>query len=134
MKIYIAGPMTGYADHNFSAFAEATYELRDRGYEVVSPHEISIRVAKLDAAVLTREEITVELAKHPWHGYLRADLIALLGCDLVALLPGWEKSKGANLEVSTADAVAIPVILLQTLIEEHDDGTVLATLAAQGDG
>lgn len=34
---------------------------------------------------------------------MRADLRALLDCDVVALLPGWEQSRGARREVSIAD-------------------------------
>ena len=40
MKLYIAGPMTGYPEWNFPAFREAARELRMRDFEMVSPAEM----------------------------------------------------------------------------------------------
>ena len=37
MKVYIAGPMSGYPDMNGPAFDKKADELRAQGYEVVNP-------------------------------------------------------------------------------------------------
>ena len=40
MRIYIAGPMTGYAEMNFPAFNTAAARVRALGHEAVNPVEI----------------------------------------------------------------------------------------------
>ena len=101
MKVYVAGPMTGYVEHNFPAFRAAADRLRSLGYEVVSP-------AELDDPNLTHEE----LAAIPHEVYMRRDLAYLLDCDAIYLLPGWTYSKGAALEATVARGCG--------LLEVHD--------------
>lgn len=108
VRIYVAGPMSGYHDHNFPAFNEAARRLRAAGYEVVNP-------AELDDGDTT-------LA---WDYYMKRDLPKMLTCHTVALLDGWQDSKGANLEVSTARAVGIEVM---KYIPRGDDDYTLAPL------
>ena len=52
----------------------------------------------------------------PWAWYLRRDLAALLGCDAVALLPGWQDSKGACLERHVAEQLGMPIYRLADLL------------------
>ena len=40
LKVYLAGPMAGYKDHNFPAFNAKAAELRALGHEVFNPAEI----------------------------------------------------------------------------------------------
>ena len=92
-RIYISGPMTGYPDYNFPAFASAANRLRAIGFNVVSPHEFG----EGDPS-------------KTWADYLRQDLAAMLdGCNSVATLHGWEKSRGATLEVHVAQALGMQV-------------------------
>lgn len=83
-RVYVSGPMTGYPDHNFPAFNEATEELQSLGFEVENPAENGV------------------IPGWSWSDYLRYDLGAMLRCDGILLLDGWEASDGANLEVSVA--------------------------------
>lgn len=92
MRIYLSGPMTGIADNNFPEFHKWAETLRSTGYEVVSPAEI-------------QEAGTWELC-------LRADLRELCTCDAIALMPGWENSKGANLELHVAHRLGMQVLHL----------------------
>jgi hypothetical protein len=41
MKLYLAGPMTGYPELNFPAFHAEAMRLRDLGFEIVNPAEIN---------------------------------------------------------------------------------------------
>lgn len=92
-RVYISGPMTGHAEMNYPAFETAAKQLRALGYVVVSPHELNPQ------AGLCYEDC------------MRADILALLLCDAVALLPGYENSKGANLERRIAEVLGMKVAL-----------------------
>ena len=83
-RVYLAGPMTGYKDHNFQAFKDHTKWLRNHGYDVVSPEELENKETG---------------DRKSWEYYLTRDLRELLTCGSIAVLPGWEKSRGATLEV-----------------------------------
>jgi hypothetical protein len=84
--------MTGLPDHNFPAFNAAAEQLRALGYDVVNPAEINV-----DKSL-------------SWEACLREDVKALCDCDILALLPGWEGSKGAHLEVHIAHRLGIEVV------------------------
>lgn len=45
---------------------------------------------------------------------MRRDIAALMDCDTVATLPGWEHSKGAKLEVLIAEKLGM------TVVDAHD--------------
>lgn len=94
MRIYICGPMTGLPEHNYPAFAAATGALVDAGYDVSSPHEI----------VITKPH-----GEPTWHDYMRAAVRMLTHCDAIAVLPGWERSRGALVEIDLASALGMPV-------------------------
>jgi hypothetical protein len=92
-KIYLAGPMTGYDELNFPLFHAETARLRALGYEVVNPAEINPEVP---------DRPDVFWSEAQWMAYwvacMRADIKQLVDCDAVALLPGWQQSRGAKLE------------------------------------
>nr|WP_183448463.1 DUF4406 domain-containing protein [Microvirga lupini] len=93
-SVYLAGPMTGYDDHNFPAFNACAAKLRGRFAHVVNPAEHGI----------------VEGAE--WGDYLRYDIGRLADCASIALLPGWSKSRGAQLEVHIAQKLGMPILLM----------------------
>lgn len=98
-RAYIAGPMTGYPQWNFPAFDAAAEYLRSRGIDAVNP-------ADLDRAA----GFTGDGAEDPdLQAAMRRDIEALLTVDGVLLLPGWQKSVGANLELSIAAALGLDV-------------------------
>lgn len=45
---------------------------------------------------------------HTWRCWLRYDLRALLRCEAMIMLPGFEFSKGAQLEMHVASALEMP--------------------------
>ena len=91
-RLYLSGPMTGTPGLNFDAFHAETARLRGLGYEVANPAELN---PDQDAS---------------WHTCMRADLKALLDCDALVLLPGWEQSAGAHLEMHVAHRVGIQIL------------------------
>ena len=91
-RIYIAGPMTGLPDLNFPAFHAEAARLRALGYEVSNPAEIN-------------PDPTAG-----WEACMRADIAELVKCDGVALLPGWERSRGASLEAHIAHSLDMRLV------------------------
>lgn len=103
MRLYISGPMTGYPDFNYPAFEAAAARLREAGFEVVSPHEVN----------------PADGVEHAWEWYLRRDIVALMECDGVVVLPGWEKSKGARVETDLAGVLGMNVVELAFILDER---------------
>lgn len=47
---------------------------------------------------------------HDWQCYLRHDIIALMKCDAILMLPDWERSPGATAEFKVAEMIMIPAM------------------------
>jgi uncharacterized protein DUF4406 len=95
---YLAGPMAGYPDHNHPAFHEAAAKLRACGHTIVSPAEYG------------------NLTQLGWQQVMKRDIHALLWCDTVIVLPGWEKSRGARLETGIAWDLEMPIYPLNVMV------------------
>ena len=116
MKIYLAGPMRGIAEFNFPAFYEAAEQLRKKGHHVFNPAE---RDNERHGADISKDNLTGDEAQAvKQHGFnLREALGITLAwicayAEAIALLPGWEKSKGAIAERAVAIALGLEVIYL----------------------
>lgn len=103
-RLYLAGPMSGLPELNFPAFHAAAAALRERGFVIENPAEIN---ADPTAG---------------WRDCMRADIKVLVDCDGIALLPGWENSRGAKLERTIAIGLGLRV---------HSVAELLATEAAE---
>ena len=97
-RIYIAGPMTGLPELNFPAFNAEAARLRALGYDVVNPVELNPD------------------RKTPWAECMRRDLKALLDCDTLVTLHGWEYSIGARLETHVAQHVGIKILSAEKVL------------------
>lgn len=97
-RVYVMGPMTDITDMNRPAFEHAAECLRLAGYEPVLPADlITAGVKQYDSpGALYRDVLPKDI-----------DLIA--GCDAAVALPGYERSKGCDLEVHVCDVMDIPV-------------------------
>lgn len=104
MRLYVAGPMTGIQAFNFPAFAAAAEALRAIGYDALSPHEVTLPCG------CTGLPPQCGADDHAWREFVRHDLIAMLRhAEGVALLPGWERSRGATVERHLAEALEMKV-------------------------
>lgn len=101
MKLYVAGPMTGYDKWNFPAFDAARNLLIDKGHSVRSPADID-RVRGFDPcdpmAPLKDEDITAAFLVDA----VNLDVAAIQWADGVYFIRGWEKSTGARGEWALA--------------------------------
>lgn len=104
MRLYLAGPMTGYPRWNFDAFTAAARALREAGYDVASPHEVDL------ANGFDPDAPVADFTREDYARVLLEDLrVIAQDVDGVALLPGWLDSNGARAEVALADALGKPV-------------------------
>lgn len=109
-KVYLAGPMRGIEEFNFPLFLRVGEQLEAQwGYEVFNPAQHDIDRGFDFSGYDGTEDLSAT-------GF---DLRQSLGddlefvareADLVVVLDGWEKSKGARAEVTTALALGIPVV------------------------
>jgi hypothetical protein len=102
MKVYIAGPMRDLPKFNFPAFDRAEARLRAAGWEVVNPARMDREMDGFDP--------TQKAMAHSIEFYMRRDLPAVAGCDAIALLPGWERSDGAQKELAVAHWCGLDVL------------------------
>jgi hypothetical protein len=109
MKIYIAGPMSGVEDFNFPLFFETEKVLKELGYEVVNPAHNDGETLEEALAMAG----TPDKPNNSWGYYMRRDLPNVLDVDAICVLPNWRKSKGASLEVHVAEALGLPIYVLQ---------------------
>lgn len=87
MRVYISGAITGRPTEEYKTqFNEAERRLWDEGYETINP-------AKLDLICPDTFE----------HGdYMDICMVFLKKCDAIYMLPGWQKSAGAQEEIHWA--------------------------------
>ncbi|WP_313629810.1 DUF4406 domain-containing protein [Pseudomonas sp.] len=90
-RIYLSGPMSGLRALNFTTFHSMTASLRAVGHTVTNPAELNP-----DGGT--------------WNDCMRRDIAALMDCDTVTTLPGWENSKGAGVEVLIAECLGMTVV------------------------
>lgn len=93
MNVYLSGSIKD--DPNYVAkFQDWERWLRHRGHDVVNP-------------------VTVDHAPDASYGdYMRNDIKAMLDCESIAMIPGWEVSQGAKLEFLVATMCGMKVIYL----------------------
>ena len=114
MKLYLAGPMRGYPNFNFPAFDFAAAKLREQGFEVFSPAERDRHIYGSEIEINpTGDENTVTNPECTINDCMSADCEWICrNADAIALLPGWEKSTGANAELALARALGLSVLTL----------------------
>lgn len=99
MKVYLAGPMRGIPDLNFPAFDAAASYLRSNGHDVFNPAENDRVKGYVGKPIedVKRDCIMDDLT------YIARE------AQVIALLPGWEASKGVAVEVALADFLSLNV-------------------------
>jgi len=91
-KIYIAGKVTGMEDEARELFRLAEQQLLTRGYYPVNPMALRHDHDKR------------------WESYMREAITAMLTCDSLLMLQGWEHSIGARIEHSLAEHLKMEIL------------------------
>lgn len=104
-RIYLAGRVTGLNRKTVvKRFAEAQAYLEHMGFEVINPMSIVPEGSS-------------------WGDAMRICIHYLSFCSYIAMLPGWERSKGAKIEYQLAVGMY-----------EHDNLKAIIHLKESGDG
>jgi len=96
--------------YNLPAFKQAADALRALGHEVFNPGENGAE-ALLDTDPTLIDKLDFR------RRVFRADTAYI--CDhaeVIALLPGWHRSRGARAEVALADAIGIPAYPIERFV------------------
>lgn len=90
--------MSGLPNFNTPLFMATAQKWRDAGYFVQNPVELG----GLDQS-------------KDWRTYMIVDLtVIMLACDAIAVIPGWEASKGARVEMMIARAFGLEIYDAET--------------------
>lgn len=116
-KVYISGPMTGLENLNFDKFEEAEEKLKKFNFEIFNPHKLS------EFKTEEFKELIKDQKSHiVWEHYMKVDIqIMLRECEFLVVLPGWEHSRGATMEIFIAKSLGMIVIDYNTLEELNVD-------------
>lgn len=101
-RVYIAGGMRGYQFYNFPTFFEAEFMLNERGYEAVNPAAIDMDSGFSPYNLPDDHDWNTLPPEMNIRAVIRRDILALLTCDWIYLLPGWARSTGARCEFMVA--------------------------------
>ena len=101
MRIYLSGKITGLDKEVYSRqFERAENFYKTSGFDVVNPVKIGEEVLKINP-------------KAEWQDFMIRDLEALRTCTHIALLEGWEESKGAKMEKAEAEKMGLEIMYLK---------------------
>lgn len=99
IKLYLSGGISDVPDYE-KRFLEAHNYYKKLGFEVVNP-------------ILLSSIVESSNRKPSWNDYMKLDISFLMTCDAIALLPEWEKSKGARLERHIADELSMKIFYFE---------------------
>ena len=109
MKVYLAGPMRCIKAYNHPAFDAAAAKLRAEGHEVFSP-------AEHDRAAFPQYDWVNMTGDMKADGFTGDNMRTVIGADLdwiahqadaIAMLPGWEKSRGVRAEKALGEFLGL---------------------------
>lgn len=101
-KIYVSGAMQGKPRHNVDAFLGWAERLRELGDDPISAIEIRLAHGFDPDAGLERFDLARTAA---------AGVNAIAGADVLLLLPCWEDSGEALVDMEIALAFGVPIVL-----------------------
>lgn len=112
MICYVAGPVSGRENGNRAAFQAASDQLRDEGWRVINPTDNPRSAeAEQEARELGPERYHEGVA---YRSIMQDCLRSVVGVDSMFVLPGWQFSRGARLEVALAATMSIPIYEWET--------------------
>jgi len=90
-KVYISGKISGIENLAVILFEKAESDLKNRGFDPINPMKLNHEHDK------------------SWRSYMREDIKALCGCEVIYMLLNWTDSKGAIIEHTIAMYLGLTV-------------------------
>jgi hypothetical protein len=112
---YISGPMRGLPEYNYPLFNKVEEKLREEGWDVRNP-------ARHFEGDTTRD----------FSEYMEKDYQDVLDSDTLFLLPGWQDSEGARLEVQVAKSLGKEFVMVDGASEVMPAELEAANLVRNG--
>lgn len=109
---YVSGPMTKADNHGYPAFIKVAQRLRGKGLFVLNPAE----GGPSEAEVLRHadEHRTKDFRETPMYAKLMTrDIGFVLMSDMLFMLPGWNDSRGAQMEHNVAVICGKDIVYLE---------------------
>ncbi len=99
-RAYIAGKISGLPlAEALLKFDKAAEDLRRKGFDPTHGFIIN--------------DVDINNHTKSWEECMKADIVAMLKCDCVWMLPCWDESKGASMERYIAHNVGLPVFYFE---------------------
>lgn len=92
---YLSGAITNNQNYR-SQFFEAEKHLEAQGLKPLNPVKLGLI-------------LELEQGAPSWTDYMKLDITALIQCDAIYMLQGWESSKGATLEHHIAKELGLKI-------------------------
>jgi hypothetical protein len=130
MRIYLAGPMRGLPQWNCQAFIEAESRWMKEGWEVISPYRQDVLLGN-DSRVLSDRELNRLAQDQGWlRKVIKEDVSWICECDALGLIPGWERSLGATVEVALAQFLGLDIydaLSMERVVINHRPWALIPT-------
>jgi len=102
MKIYLSGGITNVKNYD-EVFQAAETLLNTKGMD-----SKRIYISKSNLEVVNPVKLP-HFHDHSWEAYMKECIITLCDCQMIYMLKGWWKSRGARIEWITAKILKIEV-------------------------
>src|ERR1035437_7645838 len=94
--VYISGKYSGDIDENIKVARKYAIKIWELGYTALTP-------------ALNSAHFEID-CNCKYEDYINGDLIMLDRCDIIFMLPGWQESKGANVEIRFAKRKGMKIV------------------------
>lgn len=99
-RLYLSGPITGTSDY-MRRFLQAEVEIKE---ELSLTGEPGVDFDIVNPTTLEHNHCG------SWEAYMLEDIRALSECNMIVMLPGWRRSKGARVELKSAKRWGIKAV------------------------
>jgi len=120
--IYIAGPMRGYEDFNFTAFDRQAQVLEKQGWTIINPADMDRQDGAPDSGPMEFDPSINYEDREFMRDALKRDMVAICDkCTAIYMMSDWEKSRGAKAEWHLAKALGLEIYYEAPLPKEIED-------------
>lgn len=103
MRLYLSGGIKNVSNYS-DIFNEYHRKLLRAGFDVLDPRHIPGCYLQ-DCGGSLKDDLSY---KHTWECYLKHDIAEFIFSDGIAMIPGWETSEGATLELDLMRRLHLP--------------------------